>query len=274
MQTPTVLQMGSLLNTIIPTDSIPDTEMILQYVQGDLRKLSFIERVLTKDSGMISRDMLRNIFQLKSCTEDSKNITRTLLHQYIPFKEHTTQLNDNDRTIVALLYHENIIDILDDQSNMSHIPFYIQILENICFADYFDRITFQNQIWIFNEMSSLIKTFYNNFLFHQHISPTKPIDEIRFTKVLTKYSTEYNNSLFLNHLCQELSMDKKDLYAFFHELRMIHHTGQDEFLPMFENGQKLQNVFDGYDINKLDLKRIYRFLDKVVKKEAISEEIE
>ena len=27
--------------------------------------------------------------------------------------------------------------------------------------------------------------------------------EIRFTKVLTKYSTEYNNSIFINNLCQE-----------------------------------------------------------------------
>ena len=33
------------------------------------------------------------------------------------------------------------------------------VLDNMCFADYIDRITFQKQIWIFNEMSSLIKTF-------------------------------------------------------------------------------------------------------------------
>ena len=38
--------------------------------------------------------------------------------------------------------------------------FYSKFLENICFADYIDRITFQNQIWLFNEMTSLIKTFY------------------------------------------------------------------------------------------------------------------
>ena len=39
---------------------------------------------------------------------------------------------------------------------------YNKILNNVCFSDYIDRITFQKQIWIFNEMSSLIKTFYNN----------------------------------------------------------------------------------------------------------------
>lgn len=275
MKTPNLFQMNSLLTSILPSENAYDKEMILQYIQGDLRKMAFIERVMAKDGGMISREMLRNIFQMKSCTEDSKKITKTLLHEYIPFKDHTSRLNDNDRTIVALLYHENIIDVLDDQTNASsQIPFYIQILENMCFADYFDRITFQNQIWIFNEMSSLIKTFYNNFLYHQHISRPKPLAEIRFTKVLTKYSTEYNNSVFLNHLCQELDMDKKDLYAFFHELRVKHEADPDEFLQLFENGQKLQDYFDGYEINKLDLKRIYRFLDKAVKKETISEEIE
>ena len=31
----------------------------------------------------------------------------------------------------------------------------MEILNNIIFSDYIDRITFQKQIWIFNEMSSL-----------------------------------------------------------------------------------------------------------------------
>lgn len=65
-------------------------------------------------------------------------------------------------------------------------------------------------------MSSLIKTFKNNKHYHttfktNDILPT----EIRFTKVLTKYSTEYNNSLFIQKLCQKLGMDKKDLFGFY-----------------------------------------------------------
>ena len=39
--------------------------------------------------------------------------------------------------------------------------------------------------------------------------------EVRFTKVLTKYSTEYNNLLFIQKLCQKLGIDKKDLFGFF-----------------------------------------------------------
>ena len=40
-----------------------------------------------------------------------------------------------------------------------------------------------------------------------------------FTKVLTKYSTEYNNSMFFQFLCQELSMDRKDMMSFFNQLQ-------------------------------------------------------
>ena len=46
---------------------------------------------------------------------------------------------------------------------------YINILNNIVFSDYIDRITFQKQIWLFNEITSLIKTFYNNRILHKEI---------------------------------------------------------------------------------------------------------
>ena len=70
-------------------------------------------------------------------------------------------------------------------------------------------------------MSSLIKTFYNNKLYHETFPKKTKFNptEVRFTKVLTKYSTEYNNYLFIQNLCFMLSMDQKDLFTFFHSLR-------------------------------------------------------
>ena len=158
---------------------------------------------------------------------------------------------ETDRTIVALLWHENIIDTLNKVSKDKSIPFYQKVLDNICFADYIDRITFQKQIWQFNEMSSLIKTFRSNQMYHSNF-PKKPIfnpAEIRFTKVLTKYSTEYNNSLFIQSLCQQLGFDKKDTFSFFLELRNMY--SEDEIC----------NIFESLDIGRLDINRIYRYLD-------------
>ena len=183
-------------------------------------------------------------------------------------------MNDTDRTIIALLWHENVVDVIEHVPKNIQIPFYIKLLKNICFADYIDRITFQNQIWIFNEISSLIKTFYNNKILHNSFSNLKKIshEDIRFTKVLTKYSTEYNNQIFLNNLSIELNMDKKDVISFFQELRISLSYESGDFLSVPENITFIENLFEGYDISKLDVKRMYRFLDKNVKKDAIIED--
>jgi hypothetical protein len=77
---------------------------------------------------------------------------------------------------------------------------------------------------------------------------------------LTKYSTEYNNSLFIQNLCQQLGMDKKDLFSFFLELKNKYDDNQ--LLLLFEN----------YEISKLDINRIYRYLDKYTKENAIDDD--
>ena len=136
----------------------------------------------------------------------------------------------------------------------------------MCFSDYIDRITFQHQIWQFNEMSSLMKTFHNNKIYHDYfnndVSTFNP-DEVRFTKVLTKYSTEYNNMLFIYQMSQKLDMDKKDVFALFQEMRL--YAGEE-----FNDANmisKYEQIFDDYEITKLDVRRMYRYLDKTVKKD-------
>ena len=206
-------------------------------------------------------------FKTKSYNEDTKEITKKLINCQVTLDEHVTIMNETDRTIVSLLWHENIIDVIGKQPKEQSIPFYLTLLSNMCFADYIDRITFQKQIWQFNEMSSLVKTFKNNSLYHelfqqinakkknkQKFNPT----EVRFTKVLTKYSTEYNNSIFIQNLCQQLAMDKKDMFAFFLDIKNKYPAGDSEILSLFEN----------YEISKLDINRIYRYLDKYTKEDA------
>jgi len=98
----------------------------------------------------------------------------------------------------------------------------------------------------------MIKTFYNNKIYHDTFTKKPKFNppEVRFTKVLTKYSTEYNNYLFIQNLCFTLSMDQKDLFAFFLNLR-------DE-----KSEEEIYELFENYEINKLDINRIYRYLDK------------
>jgi hypothetical protein len=272
LRLPTDIQIGRILDNMqnIPISLKPK---IVEYIQGDLRKLIFVQKIHDKNPGLLNDDTMNTIFHMKSYNEDSKHITSHLMHTPTPLSEHNLIMNETDRTIIALLWHENIVDKISGLDKKKTLPFYHSILDNICFADFIDRITFQNQIWQFNEMSSLIKTFYNNKIYHKtfNLNKNKEKDsnekpEIRFTKVLTKYSTEYNNSIFIYDLCQSLDMDKPDLITFFQELRL--RLGEN----VIKTNSTMDKFFEEYNISKLDIKRLYRYLDKNVKKEIVLEE--
>jgi DNA polymerase III delta prime subunit len=270
LKTPTQQQMKNIIKQTIPIMKEKSNiyeSIILNYIQGDIRKLMFVRDIFNKDSNsnLLTDEKIKSIFCNKSYNEDSKKITQHLLNQLIPLAQHNRFMNETDRTIVALLWHENIVDVISNKDKSRSLPFYFKILNNMCYADYIDRITFQSQIWQFNEMSSLMKTFYNNKMYHdtfpENRNNYKPT-EVRFTKVLTKYSTEYNNMLFIYNLCQKLDTDKQDLIAIFQEVRLRNDTELEYF-------NEIERLFENYNITKLDIRRMYRYLDKNIKKDVV-----
>lgn len=182
-----------------------------------------------------------------SIHEDAKQSTQRIMNSKCGFSEYET-MNDTDRSIISLLWHENVIDLLQKMKQSSMICLYSKILNELCFSDYVDRITFQKQLWGFGEMSFILKTFYVNYLFKQENH--YKINDIRFTKILTKYSTEYNNTTFIQRICCELAMDKKDMFAYMIQLRKTH-----------TEADILQQV--NHCISLLDLNRLYRYIDKI-----------
>jgi len=265
-----------------------EIDNIVELCQGDLRKYNFYSKLYRKTPQALKICIENKYFQCKTYNDNTKKITETLINYPSSIENHNIIMNETDRTMVALLWHENIVDAIEKKTDTARFSFYMKVLDNICFSDYIDRITFQNQIWQFNEMTSLIKTFHNNKIYHDTFpenrgkfickkETTKKTavgsdnfiePDIRFTKVLTKYSTEYNNILFIYNLCQKLDMDQKDVLSFFQELRNIHGDISGDNEIMF----KIEKIFEKYEINKLYIKRIYRYLDKNVKKDATNDE--
>jgi len=265
LKTPTVSQIKTIMQTSMPNLQPELHDNIIKFAQGDLRKLISIHDIYKKQCNILKNEIIQNIFKPKSYNEDTKEITKKLINNPVSLNDHISIMNETDRTIVSLLWHENIIDVLSKSQKSHSIPLYLKILDNLCYADFIDRITFQKQIWQFNEMSSLIKTFYNNKIYHESSKKPKPKfnpSEVRFTKVLTKYSTEYNNSLFIQNLCQQLGSDKKDTFSYFLELR--NNFNDDEIYEQLQN----------YEIGKLDINRIYRYLDKYTKEDCDADECE
>ena len=271
LKLPTMNQINHILITMFPDlnnhNNQEKKQTLLEYIQCDVRKLNFVYDIYSKNPLLLEGNSLSLIFQRKSSNEDSKRITQTLINKYVSLNQHNRVMNETERTIVALLWHENIVDMIEKYDKRKSIPVYQKILDKMCYADYIDRITFQNQIWQFNEMSSLMKTFHNNKIYHDNFPENKNnfvTSEVRFTKVLTKYSTEYNNMMFISGLCQELDLDKSELIFMFQEIRLMMNNDETN---------DINKIFENYNINKLDIQRMYRYMDKSVKKDMIAIDI-
>ena len=255
LNTPTEAQISVIMHKIMPLLNPSSHKKIYDLVQGNLKKLTNIYELYKSNTSLFKEDNIDSILSLLKFNShiDAKKTTNKLLSEKMCFEQHNDVLYDTDRTSIGLLWHENIIDSIDKMDKNVTIPFYIAQLENMCYADYIDRVTFQNQIWQFNEMSSLIKTFYNNKKFHDFFRDKKhncKTTNIRFTKVLTKYSTEYNNLLFIQKMCQKMGIDKKDLFCFF------------LYLKKSSNDDEIYKMMDDIEVTKLDVNRIYKYLDK------------
>jgi hypothetical protein len=261
---PNTEQMTEIINLLFDKNVTSDTknvEKIIDYIKGDLRRLHQLYSIYLKSSDLLIK-ILYSCHPDKYMNEDTKDILIKLFKNNINIDNHLSIINETDRTIIGLLWHENIIDVFPKYDNKLIIPFYRSVLDNICFSDYVDRITFQKQIWQLNEMTSLIKTMKNNHLLHNTLDTSNThFKDIRFTKVLTKYSTEYNNSLFLQQICKNLDLDKKDMILFFLNIRE-NNVSDTEILDYLGN----------YDISKLDYTRINKFIDKLYLEEKIEEE--
>lgn len=200
--------------------------------QGDLRKLTCAGN------------------KPKSSSDDSKCIARTLLSSYVPMADHTLVLNENERTIVALLMHENVVDLLPPTPEGAQM--YARLLDLMCFSDYIDRVTFQRQVWQFNEMSSLIKAMMVNWHFSKgSINNVAIVGELRFTKMLTKYSSEYNNELFVQRMCQTTGCGRTALMSLVKSDTIAH------IIETYED-----------EISKLDVQRLLRYMEKYVNAKA------
>lgn len=258
LKVPTNEQIRNISSLLMPDLNFNIITNIISIINGDLRKLKTSYDIYQNQSTILKNKIIKNVFQSKSSNIDTKDITKNLLNNKYSIERHPIIMNETDRTSVGLLYHENIIDVLENFDKKDTIPFYINVLENTCFSDYIDRITFQKQIWLFNEMSSLVKTFYNNKLLQEFKDKqNKKViynpSEVRFTKVLTKYSTEYNNMLFIQNLCFAFNMDQSDLLSYFIDLR-----------NNFSLNEIYEKFGESHDINKLDINRVYRYIDNFV----------
>lgn len=267
---------------------------LVEYVQQDMRKIGSAVQLWRYyvDHYGHNGDMadaecaewLREICQSKKCSNNSKAIVRSIfdevqilqsgngsgiaegiaegnlssLHHYLtyvsglkPDDKLPAQLTDTDRITIGLFMHENIIDYALTPET------YEKITGHFVDADYTDGATFQEQLWQFDEMNSMVRTYYSAKLLSSVkevcVMPPPPQSELRFTKILTKRTTVHNNLVFVAKLCQALDMDKRDLYAYILKL---------DILSAVELQEEMNMLSENYGVEYLDIQRMKRYLAK------------
>jgi hypothetical protein len=257
LKKPTNEQMSKIVDILFNNNALKTN--IMNFIHCDLRKLNILYNIY-KDIDVNDKEQFINIlnssFHQKLYNENTKEITKNIINNKLSIEEHGNMINETDRTTVGLIWHENVIDVLEKHKKEISIPIYLKFLDNICFADYIDRIIFQKQIWTTSELTSIIKTFKNNKILHESIKKKIKYNpkEIRFTKVLTKYATEYSNIKFIQNLCQKSLMDKNDLIVYFCYLKKLYPN----------NDAEIYNTINYYDITDLEYNRMYKYALKYI----------
>ena len=254
INTPSYNQMDMIINKLLPniykydkeTNNIIKNNM-LEFLDNNLKsldKIIFYEKYDLIYNKFYSKN---NNILFNNSSDNIKNITKNLLEKYLNF-DNINYILETDRTIISLLFHENVIKILS--KNDKNI--YLLLLDNFIFCDYIDRIIFQKQIWQLTEINYIIKIFYNNYLLKKfNLYKKLNFNDIIFTKILTKYSSEYNNYVFLYNILQHFLIDKNDIYIYFENIF---------------NTQDISQIYDNllnYNISNLEIIRLSKIVNNI-----------
>jgi hypothetical protein len=241
MNKPTNVQIQKICEKLFIGMHKRDMEMLVENIGGNLNRV----KIHLDNYKIFGKFIPLNTYNKN---KTFYKVTEISLTKKINIKDYTSIIKETDKTSISLLFHENVIDIL----TRDDIELYLEILKNMCFGDYVDRQIFQHQLWEFNDISFIIKLIFNNNLLLNNKKNTKQLvnlKNIRFTKVLTKYSSEYSNNNFINKMCQMFTIDKNDLYLLFNVVKEN------------KTNEEIYNYFNDTELKPLEVKRFYKFLD-------------
>lgn len=272
-----------LYNIDLHIFSNKNRENIYKFINGNLCKLFEFTELYNWDNDKSFEIIKNNIKHTEK--ERIKELTKDIYINKYSIEDYSLKINETDKTSLSLLLHENLILILnyiisnikkyklENKDIINIFNEYNVVIKKYSFIDYYDRIIFQKQIWILNDLTALLKVKYINYfiqnIIHKYLINNKNNyinfinnEEIIFTKVLTKYTSEYNNKLFLNNISKNLNLDKKDTLFLFLQIFRIYNKlyntkNIDKLIDIILDNKKIYF----YNLSKLDFKRIYKFLE-------------
>jgi hypothetical protein len=249
---PSCLQLKNIIYKLYPKildleNNILIINNILNYL--DYKFYKFININYFYNNNLIELKFNNNNANSNNNNNNNSNIkvlTKNLLH-YKYNLQNLDIINYSDRTSLSLLVHENIIKLFNTNLTRNELKIYKKILDNFIFCDCIDKNIFLYQIWQLNDITYIIKIFYNNFILSQN-NLLKNIgqENIIFTKILTKYSSEYNNFNFIFNNTQLYCTNKKTLLL---HIYTINNSNDFYAKLVYSRFIKLIEQYNNYKIN-------------------------
>lgn len=199
-----------LANRLGPGLTTKEVECAVNFAQGDLHQLRIACDFLSNEDRS-GPQTLESLCRLDA-EQDSRDLAARLLESGCSVKDHGQLVCDVDRAILGLTLHENIPRLLPNCLD----PTYLDIAERFAEADCLDRTGFQRQVGQLGEMSSMLKSAWTSHLLKTQDPPAGRLDvvckDVRFTRVLTKYSSEFSNLRFIQSICARTGLDRRALH--------------------------------------------------------------
>ena len=244
LSAPTLEEVDMFIRQKLPALSPGDRARVAAFANGDMHQLHIAcSLVACRDAsivGCISKTPCLD------ASEDSRGLAAMMLRTGCSVEQHARRICEVDRTILGLSLHENIPRVLGDCLS----PAYLHIAILFADADCLDRTGFQNQVPQLGELSSIIKNIWTTCLLRSSVPNKKSfshvLDDIRFTRVLTKYSSEYNNMKFIQTLCTRTGLVKEDLFRVWRTMPM---------------DKTKENGFGSVTMTPLEISRLGRYFD-------------
>jgi hypothetical protein len=220
----------------LPNNNCIIISNILSYLNNKYYKLNNLKYYYTHNIIQVKFDNSYNYSynSIKNSNTNIKLLTKNFL-EYSYSLNNLDIINFFDRTSLTLLLHENIIKLFSSSLTLQDLKIYKEILKNYIFCDCIDKNIFLYQIWQLNDIVYIIKIYFNNLILHKHkLLKSINQNDIIFTKILTKYSSEYNNYNFIFNSTQKYSLNKKNLFLYIYS-KQNHNDDYEELTETFSN---------------------------------------
>ena len=175
-------------------------QLLINYSQNDVRRLTFllqdIHNSINKEV-ITSEDIekLYESFSKKKLDISLFEATNKLLNNYNNFEE-TTLLYESDKSLMAMMLHENFINTIQKNrkdKNKKKLNQIYDIIHNLSIGDIIDKYIYNNQYWGLQGYNGVIKCSLPSKLLNDMEKNSYMNTDTNFTSLLSKSALQYGN---------------------------------------------------------------------------------